>query len=109
MAHGDDFRAEVERLGWSEEEIEPQLAALRSDYRQAKLNELDRALCDFAVDLTRDPAAVDAARVEELATAGVDEVMLLDVVQVTSLFNYYNRLAEGAGVDPEPEWESEPG
>ena len=109
MAHGDDFRVEVERLGWSEEEIDSQLAALRSDYRQAKLNALDRALCDFAVDLTRDPAAIDAGRVEELAAAGVDEVMLLDVVQVTSLFNYYNRLAEGTGVEPEPEWESSSG
>lgn len=30
--------------------------------------------------------------------------MLHDVVQVASLFNYYNRLAEGLGVDDEPEW-----
>ena len=25
-----------------------------------------------------------------------------DIVQVTALFNYYNRLAEGLGIDPEP-------
>ena len=28
-----------------------------------------------------------------------------DVVQVTALFNYYDRLADGLGIDPEPEFE----
>jgi hypothetical protein len=29
-----------------------------------------------------------------------------DVVEATALFSYYDRLADGLGVDPEPEWES---
>lgn len=81
-----------------------QLAALKSDYREADLTPPDRAICDLAIDLTRDPGGVDATRVEAAVEAGIDRLMLHDVVQVTSLFNYYNRLAEGLGVDDEPEW-----
>ena len=28
-----------------------------------------------------------------------------DIVQTTALFNYYDRLADGLGVDPEPDWD----
>ncbi len=78
--------------------------ALQEDYRQADLSLLDRVICDFAVDLTLDPVKIDASRVEVVTEAGVDPTMLHDIVQVTSLFNYYNRIAEGTGVDLEPEW-----
>jgi len=27
-----------------------------------------------------------------------------DIVQVAALFNYYDRLADGLGIEPEPEW-----
>lgn len=41
--------------------------------------------------------------VRELRDHGLGDGAIHDVVQVVALFNYYNRLAEGLGIDPEPE------
>ncbi len=59
-------------------------------------------MLDFAVRLTRDMASVRETDVEALREVGFDDVAIHDIVQVTALFNYYNRLAEGLGIDPEP-------
>jgi uncharacterized peroxidase-related enzyme len=77
------------------------------DYRQARLSAPVRALCDYAVRLTRQPAAVGAADVEELRRHGWDDAAIHDAIQVIAYFNYINRIAEGVGVAPEPEWEEE--
>jgi len=74
------------------------------DYRQAPLAGRDRAMLDFAVALTRAPGAMTRDHVEELRRHGFDDVAIHDIVQVTGLFNYYNRLADGLGIDDEPEW-----
>ena len=42
--------------------------------------------------------------VTELRHHGFDDTAVSDIVQVTALFNYYDRLADGLGIDPEPEW-----
>ena len=39
---------------------------------------------------------------------GLTDPAIHDVVQVTALFNYYDRLADGMGIDPEPEWSAKP-
>jgi alkylhydroperoxidase family enzyme len=44
-----------------------------------------------------------AADVEGLRRHGLDDEAIHHVVQVTALFNYYNRLADGLGIDLEPE------
>ncbi len=59
-------------------------------------------MLDFAVRLTRDMASVRENDVQALREVGFDDVAIHDIVQVTALFNYYNRLAEGLGIDPEP-------
>ena len=74
------------------------------DYRQADLSVQDRAMLDFSVKLTRHPEQMSAADVEELRRHGFDDAAIHDIVQVTALFNYYDRLADGLGVDSEPEW-----
>jgi uncharacterized peroxidase-related enzyme len=63
-----------------------------------------RALCDYAVKLTRAPATVGAADVEELRAHGWDDATIHDAIQVIAYFNYINRIAEGVGIGPEPEW-----
>jgi uncharacterized peroxidase-related enzyme len=78
------------------------VAALADDYRCAALTAADRAMLDFAVKLTRAPSAVTRGDVEALRSSGFDDAAIHDVVQITALFNYYNRLADGLGIDPEP-------
>jgi uncharacterized peroxidase-related enzyme len=78
------------------------VAAAVDDYRQAELAPADRAMLDFAVKLTRTPSAMAEADVRALRAVGFDDAAIHDIVQITALFNYYNRLADGLGIDPEP-------
>ena len=78
------------------------MAAIKTDYRKAVLPEADRRMLDFAVRLTRDPSEVRREDLDALREVGFDDVAIHDIVQVTALFNYYNRLADGLGIDPEP-------
>jgi len=74
------------------------------DYTRFTLEARDRAMLDFATKLTLEPREMTAADVERLRDAGFDDDAVNDIVQVTALFNYYNRLADGLGIDSEPEW-----
>ena len=78
--------------------------AVKTDYRQAPLSRVDRQVLDFACKLTLSPSEVSAADVATLRSAGLDDATIHDVVQVTALFNYYDRLADGLGIEPEPEF-----
>ena len=77
------------------------------DYRQADLPPPVRALCDYAVKLTQAPADVGAADADALRTHGWDDTAIHDAIQVIAYFNYINRVAEGVGIGPEPEWTNE--
>ena len=99
-AHAEDLRAEVEdaklaravAVDWHDAEVE-------------RISERARRLCRHAEKLTLRPAAVDAADIDGLREAGCDDATISDVTQVVALFAYFNRLADGLGVDPEPDWE----
>ncbi len=56
------------------------------------------------MDLTLEPSAVDAAEIERLRAHGLSDSAVHDAIQVVSFFNYINRVAEGVGIGPEPEW-----
>lgn len=58
-------------------------------------------MLEYAVKLTLSPAAMTAADVETLREQGFSDTAIHDIAQVTALFNYYNRLADGLGIDPE--------
>jgi uncharacterized peroxidase-related enzyme len=79
------------------------VAAVRSgDYDSAApLTGADRAMLDFAVKLAREPRSMTKDDVETLRAAGFSDTAIHDVVQVTGFFSYYNRLADGLGIDPE--------
>jgi uncharacterized peroxidase-related enzyme len=77
------------------------VAAVKEDYCNAELSATDRAMLDFAVKLTRMPARMTAEDVAGLRAQGFGDTAIHDIVQITALFNYYNRLADGVGVDPE--------
>jgi uncharacterized peroxidase-related enzyme len=64
-----------------------------------------RALCDYAIKLTAAPATVGIEDADALRAVGWDDAAIHDAIQVISYFNYINRVAEGVGVEDEPEWE----
>ena len=68
------------------------------------LTPADQAMLAYARKLTLTPRAVTAADVEALRAAGFDDAAILTIAQVVGFFNYYNRLSDGLGIDPEPEW-----
>jgi uncharacterized peroxidase-related enzyme len=72
-----------------------------TDYRRHDLPPADRAMLDFAVKLTRSPRDMERSDTDTLRQVGFDDTAIHDIVQVTALFNYYNRLADGLGIDPE--------
>jgi uncharacterized peroxidase-related enzyme len=65
-----------------------------------------RALCDYAVRLTATPAEVGREDADRLRADGWTDKAIHDAIQVISYFNYINRVAEGVGIDPEPEWDA---
>ena len=72
--------------------------AIKTDWRTASLRAVDRAILAYAMKLSDDPGAMVEADVLALREAGLDDVAIHDVAQVTALFNYYNRLADGLGI-----------
>ncbi len=63
-----------------------------------------RALCDYAVKLSAAPASVGLEDADRLRSHGWSDSAIHDAIQVISYFNYINRVAEGVGIDGEPEW-----
>lgn len=61
-------------------------------------------MLDFCVKLTRTPSEMTQQDIEQLRDVGFDDLAIYDTVQVAALFNYYDRLADGLGIEPEPEW-----
>lgn len=88
-----DLRAEAD-------DPEP-FEALATDPSRALLSDRQRAIVDYSIKLTVEPAAVGAADVELLRGAGLDDLAITDVAQVAAYFNYINRIADGLGVDHE--------
>ena len=74
------------------------------DYRQANLSPRERALCDFAVKLTTLAAETDQADIDALRAQGLSDTDISDAIQVIGYFNYITRVADGVGIDDEPEW-----
>ena len=104
-AHGADLRAEVEDNAGADRLVE----ALMRDPREADLSPVDRGLVDFAIKLTERPGAMERSDVESLRELGLDDTAISDAVMVTALFAFYNRVADGLGIDLEPDMPPPPG
>ena len=63
-------------------------------------------MLEFVERLTLHPGQVSQRDVDGLRGVGFTDTGIHDVVQVTALFSYYNRLADGLGAEDEPEWTS---
>ena len=73
-------------------------AALRRDYHEAKVSDADRAMLDFAVQMTRDSTALGPGDLDRLRRAGFDDRAILQITLIAAWFNYINRVADALGV-----------
>ena len=77
---------------------------LKTDYSNADLTPLQRAMLDYAVKLTESPTRMEAADLKPLREAGFDDKAILDINQIVAYFAYVNRVADGLGVEMEDFW-----
>ena len=61
-------------------------------------------MLDYVAKLTRTPAEMQEADVAALRERGFDDEAIYTIAQIAALFAYYNRLADGLGIEDEPEW-----
>ena len=74
------------------------VAALEYDYAHAPINEQDRAMLDYVVQLTRDATGIGPHDHERLRAVGFDDRGILQITLIASWFNYINRVADALGV-----------
>ena len=77
---------------------------LRTNYKYADVEPRERAMLDFAVKLTEQSAACTEADVEALREVGWSDEDVMDIAEVTAMFNFTNRLASGLGWVPNDEF-----
>ena len=81
--------------------------AIATDWRTAPLERISaraEALCTHAEKLTLTPATITATDIDILRAHGCTDATITDATQVIALFAYYNRIADGLGIDDEPDW-----
>jgi uncharacterized peroxidase-related enzyme len=74
------------------------------DWRNVEgLTERERAMVDYAEALTREPSTVGRERVDAMRRAGLSDDDVLNVNLVVAYYNFVNRIAEGLGVEINPD------
>lgn len=72
--------------------------ALQEDYRTAPIDDADRAMLDYVVQLTKDATKISQRDHETLRASGFDDKGILQITLIASWFNYINRVADALGV-----------
>jgi uncharacterized peroxidase-related enzyme len=110
QAHEADLRAEVERerLGRPATADEPADAAsyaadIAAQGSEAAHGARLRALLQYAERLTLRPGSIEPAHIDALREVGLDDRAIHDAAQAVAYFAYINRVADGLGVDLEPD------
>lgn len=93
--------AEALQFFWKDQEKTDRLA---EDFRQVALSEVDLLLCQYAEQLTRNPAYErNEQQISQLKAAGLSDRAILDATLVIAYFNFVNRMVLGLGVHLESE------
>ena len=74
------------------------------NYRAANLNERQKLMLDFAAKLTEEPSKVDNLDRNILRKAKFSDEEILEIIEVTSVFNMSNRIAIGTDMRPNTEY-----
>jgi len=86
---------------------DPALAdQVAADHLLAEIPLRMKTALDYAVKLTRTPQEMSEADVDALRQTGWTDEDVMDIAEVTAMFNFSNRLASGLGWAPNPEYES---
>ena len=72
--------------------------ALCADYRTAPISVAERAMLDYAVDITENATRVTRETLDGLRVHGFDDRAILQIALIASWFNYINRVADALGV-----------
>lgn len=74
------------------------------NYRVADLEPRQRAMLDFAVKVTEEPARIVEADRQRLRDAGFSDRDIWDISAVAAFFNMTNRMASATDMRPNPEY-----
>jgi uncharacterized peroxidase-related enzyme len=80
------------------------VSQIKVDYTKAIIDSKTLAMLNYAVKLTVKPTSITEEEVNILRDQGCTDREILDVCQITSYFNFVNRMAEGLGVELEEEY-----
>ena len=74
---------------------------IAQDYRRAGLAPRERAICDYAIKITRAPVECTEADIADLMAHGLTQDDVYDVIQTAAIYNFNNRVASAAGFIPD--------
>jgi uncharacterized peroxidase-related enzyme len=72
--------------------------AIRRDFRSAPISDVDRAILEYAEQLTKDATRITKGHHERLRAVGLDNRTVLQITLIAAWFNYINRVADALGV-----------
>lgn len=78
-------------------------ARIEADYETAGLDEKRLAMLRYSDKLTRTPGEMKKSDVEALRAVGFTDADVLAIVEVVGYYAYVNRVADGLGVELEPD------
>ena len=76
---------------------------IEANFRTAGLDKRRLTMLAYAEKLTLTPGQVTRTDVDALRAAAFSDRDILDIVEVVAYYAYVNRIADGLGVDLEPE------
>lgn len=77
------------------------LERVEGDFETAGLDARRLAMLRYAARLTKDPGGVERGLVDDMRAAGLTDLDVLHVAEVTGYYAYVNRIADGLGVELE--------
>jgi len=81
---------------------EARIELVKKNYETAGLNDIDRRLCHYTIELTSHPDNFESEnRVIPLRESGLDDRAILDATLVVAYFNFVNRIVMALGVQVE--------
>lgn len=71
------------------------------DYRRAGLDARTRAMCDYAIKITRESVECTEEDIEHLRELGFSTEAVYDIINTAAIYNFNNRVANASGHLPD--------